>query len=213
MIVVITSCAPTVAFSQPAIAAHSAPARDASTTAMTMCRPEAMFTNDAPTQVETRAPTMYWPWPPMLKRPHLKAKETASPVRISVAVRISVCWRLKAASTRSWPSTQGKSQFSPVPLKIPRNALSGLWPVAAITTIPIPKAKTVVTSGITIPPARWAIATRAAAPAGGVSSAGRCVSCSLTLRPALSFGRRSSRFRALPRLRPRRTRRRSPPRT
>jgi hypothetical protein len=33
----------------------------------------------------------------MLKSPQRKANATASPVRISVVVRISVCWRLIAA--------------------------------------------------------------------------------------------------------------------
>ena len=32
----------------------------------------------------------------MLKRPQRKAKETASPVRISEEVKISVCWKLYA---------------------------------------------------------------------------------------------------------------------
>ncbi len=101
MIVVITSWAPTVAFRKPAMPAQTAPASAASTIARRMCRPEAMFTNEAPIQVETSAPTMYWPCPPMLNRPHLKANETASPVRIRVVVTIRVCWRLKAASARS----------------------------------------------------------------------------------------------------------------
>src|SRR2546425_11570229 len=98
----------------------------------------------------------------MLKRPHLNANETASPTRISDEVRISVCWRLKAASDRCWPSTHGKSQLRPVPLKIPRNAFSGLWPVAPTTIIAIRNAKRVVTSGITIQPARWDVGKRAA---------------------------------------------------
>jgi hypothetical protein len=58
----------------------------------------------------------------MLKRPHRKAKATASPHRISVVVRISVCWRFRAALKRSPPGseplTHGKNQFRPVPLKI-----------------------------------------------------------------------------------------------
>jgi hypothetical protein len=69
---------------------------------------------------------------------------------------------LKAASVRSWPCTQGKSQFSPVPSKIPLKAVKGLWPVAATTSIPITSAKIVVTIGITAPPARWKAETRAA---------------------------------------------------
>ena len=49
-----------------------------------------------------------------------------------------------------------------MPSKIPLNALNGLWPVTAITIIAIAKAKIVVTSGITIPPARCISAIRAA---------------------------------------------------
>ncbi len=162
MIVVITSCAPTVAFRSPAIAAHAAPARAASTTAIRMCAQDDSSTNETPIQAEIVAPTMYCPWPPMLKRPHLNANETASPVRISVVVRISVCCRLNAASDRSWPSTHGKNQFSPVPLKMPLKVVNGLWPVAATTIIAIANAKKVVTSGITIPPARWNTSSRPA---------------------------------------------------
>ena len=76
MIVEITSCTPTVAFRKPAIAAQAAPAAAASTIVITMCSPEFMFAQEAPTQAETNAPTMYWPWPPMLNRPHLNANET-----------------------------------------------------------------------------------------------------------------------------------------
>ena len=162
MIVVITSWAPTVALRKPAIAAHKAPAMQARVIARKMCSDDAMWTKDEPTHTEMLAPTMYWPWPPMLNRPHLKANETANPVRISVDVRISVCWRLNAASARSWPSTHGKNQFRPVPLKIPLKAVKGLWPVAATTSIAMRNAKIVVTSGMTMPPARWKKASRAA---------------------------------------------------
>ena len=63
-------------------------------------------------------PTQYWPWPPMLKRPQRKAKATASAVRMSGAMRMSVCWRSFAAASRVSPVTQGKNQFRPVPSKI-----------------------------------------------------------------------------------------------
>jgi hypothetical protein len=77
-----------------------------------------MSANEEPTQTAKIAPTRYCPWPPMLKRPQRKAKATASPVRISVVVRMSVCWRLSAARSRSAPVTHGKSQLRPVPSKI-----------------------------------------------------------------------------------------------
>ena len=54
----------------------------------------------------------------MLNRPQRKAKATASPVRISGVVMISVCCRLSAAVARSSLEIHGKNQFSPVPLKI-----------------------------------------------------------------------------------------------
>jgi hypothetical protein len=48
----------------------------------------------------------------MLKRPQRKANATASPVRISVVVRRSVCWRLSAASD---PVSHGNQTFVSVP--------------------------------------------------------------------------------------------------
>ena len=69
----------------------AAPASIASAIARKTCRPCAMPAHDEPTQTETIAPVMYWPWPPMLKRPQRNANATASPVQISVVVRISVC--------------------------------------------------------------------------------------------------------------------------
>ena len=76
--------------------------------------------NDEPIQTASTAPTMYWPWPPMLKRPQRNANATARPVRISVVVRISVCCRLLAAFARSRPVTHGKNQLNPAPSKIAR---------------------------------------------------------------------------------------------
>ncbi len=110
MIVVITSCAPTVAFSTPATAAIAAPARAASTITRKMCSPFAMPAHEEPTQTATIAPVMYWPCPPMLNRPQRNAKATASPVRISVVVRISVCERLYGASAFEFVSHQKKTR-------------------------------------------------------------------------------------------------------
>ena len=56
-----------------------------------MCRNEFIPSNEEPSHTAKTAPTMYWPWPPMLNRPQRNAKATASPVRISVVVMISVC--------------------------------------------------------------------------------------------------------------------------
>jgi hypothetical protein len=136
MIVVITSWAPTVAFRKPAIPAQAAPASAASPIASTMWNPVAIPAQDEPTQTETIAPTMYWPWPPMLKRPHLNANATASPVKTSGTATSSVCCRLNAASDSASLTFHGnqmrasengrpmscdptwKNQLRPVPLKI-----------------------------------------------------------------------------------------------
>ena len=118
MIVEITSLAPTVARSSPAIPAHTAPARQHSTIVTRMCRTPGRPANEEPIQAATKVPTRYWPWPPMLNSPQRKAKATASPVRISGVVAISVCWKLIAASARSSPVTHGKSHCSPEPSKI-----------------------------------------------------------------------------------------------
>ena len=83
-----------------------------------MCRKPGIPANDEPTQTAAIEPTMYWPWPPMLNRPARNANATASPMRISGVVRISVCCRLSAAVVRSSPVTHGNSHCNPVPLKI-----------------------------------------------------------------------------------------------
>ena len=91
MIVVITSWAPTVAFSRPAIPAQSAPARVAAAMAMITCTGPGRPANQTPNWTPTIAPTVYWPLPPMLKRPQRNANATAIPVRISGVTMISVC--------------------------------------------------------------------------------------------------------------------------
>ena len=59
MIVEITSLAPTVAFSTPAIPAQAAPARQAATIASTMCGKPGIPVNDEPTQTAAIPPTVY----------------------------------------------------------------------------------------------------------------------------------------------------------
>ena len=90
MIVEITSWAPTVALSTPAIPAHAAPASVAATTASRMCGVVLIVANETPTQLATMMPRKYWPWPPMLNIPARNAKATARPVRTSVDVWRSV---------------------------------------------------------------------------------------------------------------------------
>ena len=120
MIVVITSCAPTVALRKPAIPAQTAPATAASATPTTTCTPRGSESPQVdPTHTATIRPIAYWPWPPMLKRPQRNANATASPVKISEVDCSSVCCRLYEAmlaeSVVGW-----KIQFSPAPLKMPR---------------------------------------------------------------------------------------------
>ena len=120
MIVVITSCAPTVAFSRPAIPAQTAPARPATMTASGTWIQGDMPANEVPTQTAKIAPAKYCPCPPMLNIPQRNAKATARPVRTSGVEIRSVCWKFSAARKRSSPPTHGKSQFSPDPSKIAR---------------------------------------------------------------------------------------------
>ena len=90
MIVVITSCAPVVAFRKPAMAAQIAPQAEATTIASKMCGPRARCGKLVPIQIPVITPIRYWPWPPMLNRPQRNANATASPVKISVVVWRSV---------------------------------------------------------------------------------------------------------------------------
>ena len=175
MIVEITSWAPTVAFRNPAIPAHAAPASVATTIASVMCRNGFIPSNDEPIHTAQMLPTMYWPWPPMLKRPQRNANATARPVRTSVVVTISVCWRLTAANDSKSLTFQGNQTFaslngspisllptsknheSPAPSKIARYVVTGFLPVVTSTTSPPTKnARTVVRSGARIPSARCA---------------------------------------------------------
>ena len=96
MIVVITSWAPVVALRNPAIPAQAAPASVAASIAMITCSGPGSPLNQIPNWTATSAPTVYWPFPPMLKSPHRKAKATARPVRISGVTMIRVCCRLSA---------------------------------------------------------------------------------------------------------------------
>ena len=118
MIVEITSLAPVLAFRNPAIPPHSAPASVPSTIASRMWRKPGSPSNDEPTQTPIYSPMKYWPWPPMLNRPARNAYATAMPVRISGVVMISVCCRFSAASVRSSDEIHGKNQLRPEPSKI-----------------------------------------------------------------------------------------------
>ena len=100
--------------------AYAAPATAATTIASTTCSGPFIVRKDEPIQRAKIDPTMYWPCPPMLKRPLRNANATASPQSSSDVVSSSVCWRFAAANDRSRPVTHGKIQFSPLPSKIAR---------------------------------------------------------------------------------------------
>ena len=75
-------------------------------------------------------------------------------MRISVVVKISVCWRFSAAVTRSSPVTHGNNQLNPAPSKIARYVVIGLLPVVTSTTRPPTKnASSAVSTGASNPPA------------------------------------------------------------
>ena len=66
-----------------------------------------------PTKSAAMNPTQYWPWPPMLKSPQRKANATASAVRISGAMRMSVCWRSFAAASPGLAGDPGEEPVEP----------------------------------------------------------------------------------------------------
>src|SRR3954463_16675745 len=211
MIVEITSLAPTVAFSRPAIAAHKAPTTAAASAATTTCGKCAIPTNDEPAHTAAYEPMRYWPWPPMLNSPQRNANATARPVRISGTVWISVCCRFSAAAGRSALLVHGSSQFRPVPSKIALYVLSGLWPVSRITRPPARNAMTTVRSGTTTPPPCTYAARRAAevcpppSGPGPPARAAPAAGSSTALIPrGFSWGRGGARARdaALPRAPP-----------
>jgi hypothetical protein len=101
MIVVITSWTPTVPFRSPAMPARIAPASMAPMTENAIRSPpgrSTAFGISVATNTAAIEPARYWPWPPMLNRPHRNANATARPVRTSPTQRMSV-WIRFAAST------------------------------------------------------------------------------------------------------------------
>ena len=84
-----------------------------------------------------RRPTMYWPWPPMLKRPQRKANATARPVRISVVVAMQ---RLLEVERRQAALVAGHPREEPVEAgarrRSPGRSRAGSCPVVTRTTRP-----------------------------------------------------------------------------
>ena len=100
MIVVITSCAPTVPFNRPAIPASAAPASIApkiETMISSRLGSSTTFGSSVAISTAAIAPERYCPLPPMLKRPQRNANATARPVSTSAVHSSSVCWRFAAA--------------------------------------------------------------------------------------------------------------------
>ena len=165
----------------------------------------------SPTQTADDRAHRYWPWPPMLNSPQRNANATASPVRISGVVAISVCWRLIAARASRVAASTGRTSSARCRRRSPCRSTSGLWPVSSTTRPPTTNASSTVISGVTIPP-RAHVArepggdgrARAASSSSGALMRGR-------LR-ALRARRRSSPRRSPPRRRRAAARRRSRPR-
>src|SRR5207244_12441943 len=83
MIVVTTSCAPTVALSTPGIPAHAAPAAIPPSSTMGSRIGDGRVLNLIPMAVHAIDPTSNCPSAPMLNRPALKGRATETPVVIS----------------------------------------------------------------------------------------------------------------------------------
>ena len=172
-----------------------------STIASVMCRNGFNPSNDEPIHTAQMLPTMYWPWPPMLKRPQRNANATARPVRTSVVVTISVCWRLTAANDSKSLTFHGNQTFaslngSPISLlPTSKNHESPALEDRAVRRDGVlarrhehhqsadeEREEHVVRSGARIPSARWASRTasisegsqlRARRPDGSTSGGGR----------------------------------------
>jgi hypothetical protein len=88
------------------------------------------------------APTMYWPWPPMLNRPQRKANATARPVRIERRRDDQRLLQVDAARLESYVPREpdlaslrqpirvpdSKNHESPAPSKIARYVVTGSCP-------------------------------------------------------------------------------------
>ena len=138
MMVVITSCAPVAALSQPAMAAQpaptSAPAASASGIWMSGGRPA----KENPTTTAARPARSSWPSAPMLNRPARKASATPRPARISGAAAVSV-----SDSAYSDPN-------EPVNMATYAAPIAGsLTPVRNMITPPMARAMITATAGTT----------------------------------------------------------------
>ena len=143
---------------------------------------------------------VYWPWPPMLKRPQRKTNATASPVSANVVVRSRVCVRLNVERSRmSVLPKWSQNQLMPAPSRIPWYASIGLAPDARMTRPPMKNAKTAVRSGGMIPPAFCFSCSRPAVVVGSpCSGGGRSWGAGDSVTPRPRAGRRASRRRSPP---------------
>ena len=148
MIVVTTSCAPTVALSTPGIPAHTAPAAIPPSSTMGSRIGDGRVLNLIPMAVHAIDPTSSCPSAPMLNRPALKGRATATPVVISGMAKTMV---LEISSAGFSPCVQ---PIPSPPQSNPAYALKGLAPVAPTISAPTANAKTTDPNGIASPPAR-----------------------------------------------------------
>ena len=148
MIVVTTSCAPTVAFNTPGMPAHTAPAAMPPSSTMGRRIGEGRVLNLMPMAAQAIDPASSWPSAPMLNRPARNGKATATPVVISGMTKTIV---LEISSAGFSPCVQPMP--SPPQIK-PAYALNGFAPVTPTISAPTTKAKTTEPNGIASPPAR-----------------------------------------------------------
>ena len=90
MIVVMTSCAPVAALSQPGIAAQAAPASTPARSASGRCMKIGSPWMENPTATAAMPPAIIWPSAPMLKSPARKPSATPRAASVTGAAAVSV---------------------------------------------------------------------------------------------------------------------------
>src|SRR6266536_1106677 len=153
MIVTITSWAPVLALSTPAMPAQIAPAMAPLTSATIAWIGQGRPYRPKPAVAAASAPTLNWPSAPMLNSPPRNASATASPARMYGVAQTTV--------------SESESARPSEPSQRPPYANSGSPPVARISTAPSSSA---VKTASPCTSSVWRIGRRASA----VSVMGRC---------------------------------------
>src|SRR5438067_11669306 len=124
MIVVTTSCAPTVALSTPGIPAHSAPAAIPPSSTMGSRIGDGRVLNLITMAVHAIDPTSSCPSAPMLKRPAVQGRAPATPVVISGVAKTLVLEISSAGLSHCLQQLTSRTQRDPA------SAPNGYAPVA-----------------------------------------------------------------------------------